>query len=92
MTEQLKNDSFGWNESADEAFCHLTEAISTIPLLALLDFTQPFTIETDASNHGLGVVLMQYQRWVAYFNHVLSPQAQLKSIYECELIAIVLAI
>lgn len=64
----------------------------TMPTLALLDFNIPFVIETDASGFGLGAVLTQNQRPLAYFSQHLSPNAHLKAVYERELMVIVLVV
>lgn len=38
------------------------------PVLRLPDFTQPFTIETDASRGGIGAVLLQNEHLIAYIS------------------------
>lgn len=92
MTQLLKKDSFGWNDAAEVAFTKLKDAMMTVSVLAVPDFLQPFVIETNASGYGLGAVLMQNQRPIGYFSQVLPPKTQNKSIYERELMAIVLAV
>ncbi|RVW33015.1 Retrovirus-related Pol polyprotein from transposon 17.6, partial [Vitis vinifera] len=92
LTQQLKKDAFNWNLEAEAAFQKLKTAMTTIPVLALPNCSQLFIVETDASGYGLGVVLMQSHRPVAYFSQVLSARERQKSIYERELMAIVLAV
>lgn len=66
--------------------------MSSVPVLAMPDFTQPFIIETDVSEYGLGTVRLQGQRPIAFYSHTLGSQACLKALYEKELLAIVFAV
>lgn len=92
LTTQLKKDSFCWTKEATTAFEALKAAMTSSPVLVLPDFQQKFVIESDASGYGVGAVLMQGGRPVAYFSKLLGSKAQHKSIYEKELIAICLAV
>lgn len=69
----------------------LKDAVSCPPVLALPDFTKPFTVECDASSLGLGVVLMQNYRPIAYHNQALKGNKLLLPTYEKELLALVVA-
>ena len=60
---------------AQSAFTQLKTAMASAPLLALPDFSKEFTIEADASQSGIGAVLSQCGRPVAYFSKAISPQA-----------------
>lgn len=62
------------------------------PILVMPNFTCNFVVETDASGYGIGTVLSQEGNPIAYFSKVLGLRARLKSIYEKELMAIVLAV
>ena len=87
----IKEGLFPLDGDAETTFQHLKTTMTTIPILALPNFSKPFIVENDAFGYGLRVVLMQEHRPIAFFSQMLSPQARYKSIYEKELMAIVLA-
>lgn len=94
LTNLLKKNSFRWNNEALAAFDAFKQVMVTVLVLVLPDFTKEFIVETDASGSGsgLGAVLMQAGRPAAYLSKVLSPRNREKSVYERELMAIVLAL
>ncbi|KAL6313182.1 hypothetical protein AAG906_016770 [Vitis piasezkii] len=87
-----KGDGFQWNEAVEMAFTQLKEALTSPPILRLPDFTQRFVIDCDASGIGLGAILTQENRPVAYFSQALKGSALSLSTYEKEMLAIVKAI
>lgn len=92
LTGLTKKHAFGWTSEAQTAFDALKTAMVTTPVLALPDFAIPFIVECDASGRGIGAVLMQQQRPIAYFSKALSEQNLAKSAYEREIMALVLAV
>ena len=73
-------------------FIGLKLSMTQVPVLAMPNFQALFVIETDASHHGLGAVLLQEKHPIAFFSKVLGLRASGKSIYEKELMAIVFAV
>lgn len=61
-------------------------------MLASPDFSKQFVLETDASDLGVGAVLLQEGHPIAYLSKPLSPRNQALSTYEKECIAILMAI
>ena len=74
LTALLKKEQFKWTEDAEEAFQQLKFAMTSPPVLALPDFSQPFIVETDAFGRGIGAVLMQGGHPLAYISKALSPK------------------
>ena len=68
LTQLLSKERFRWNESAELAFKQLKEALTSPPVLCLPDFSQQFVIECDANGVGIGAVLSQNNKPVAYFS------------------------
>jgi hypothetical protein len=88
----LKKDKFQWDKEQQMAFEKLKLVMSTPPLLSLPDFSKAFTLETDACATGLGVVLMQQGKPLAFFSKSLGPHSSTQSIYEKEALAILQAL
>ena len=67
MTELLRKDKkFTWTESCERSFQELKRRLTTASVLTLPDIHQDFVIYCDASRQGLGCVLMQNGKVVAY--------------------------
>jgi hypothetical protein len=88
----LKKDNFHWGPEQQRAFDTLKQVMSNPPLLRLPDFTKPFTLETDACASGLGAVLMQEGRPLAFFSKCLGPRNSAQSVYEKEAMAVLVAL
>ena len=91
LTTLLEKDVFQWLDRASIAFDKLKAAMTTTPVLTLPDFNRPFIIEADASGVGIGAILIQDGRPLAYTSKTLSPSHQNKSTYDKEMLAIVRA-
>jgi hypothetical protein len=93
MTELLKKEvKFRWDDKCDEAFHTLRKLLTTAPVLAQPDNTQPFNVYCDASGTGLGCVLMQNNRVIAYASRALRNHEQNYPTHNLELAAAIHAL
>ena len=72
LSDLTKKGNFGWNEAAQIAFEELKEKMSSCPVLAVPDFSQPFELQCGASGEGIGAVLMQNKHPIAFESRKLT--------------------
>lgn len=91
-----KSNKILWDDKAEEAFRLIKQALVTAPVLASPNFAEPFFIQADASNVGLGAVLTQVIRdkecVVAYASRSLSAAERKYTVTEKELLAVIFAV
>jgi hypothetical protein len=93
LTELLKKDRPSvWTPSHSEAFQLLKDALCSAPVLALLDFSKPFHIDTDASGTGVGAVLHQDAHPLTFLSKPLCPKNQGLTVYEKEYLSLLMAV
>lgn len=92
LIDLLKKDHFKWNDQATAAFEDLKGALTSAPVIALPDFSLSFVVETDTCDIGIRAVIMQSGQPIAYLSKGLSPQHQAMSVYDKELLALVMAV
>ncbi|KAL4367918.1 hypothetical protein GQ457_05G016100 [Hibiscus cannabinus] len=92
LTDLLKKGGWKWDWEEEQAFQKLKEAVSQAPVLVLPDFKKVFTVETDASEMGVGAVLSQKGKPLAFFSRGLGVRHQGLSVYEKEMMAVLMAV
>lgn len=92
LTNLLKKGQFGWSDEVEQAFDKLKKVMTSTPTLAMPSFNDTFTIETDASGDGIGAVLHQQGRPIAYMSRALGITKKSWSVYNKEMLAIMEAV
>ncbi|XP_028802073.1 uncharacterized protein LOC114757247 [Neltuma alba] len=82
------NQQFVWDDKCEASFQELKRRSTSTPVLIIPDPTLPYVVYTDASKQGLGCVLMQQGRVVAYASRQLKSHEENYPTHDLELAAI----
>ena len=87
-----KHVEYKWTEACQSSFEELKAKLTTAPVLASPSGTGGFVVYSDASYQGLGCVLMQHGRVIAYASRQLRPYEISYPTHDLELAAVVFAL
>ncbi|KAL0561545.1 hypothetical protein IC582_001979 [Cucumis melo] len=87
-----KGVPFVWSKACEDSFQTLKQKLVTAPVLTVPDGSGSFVIYSDASKKGLGCVLMQQGKVVAYASRQLKSHEQNYPTHDLELAAVVFAL
>ncbi|GJW76861.1 putative reverse transcriptase domain-containing protein [Tanacetum coccineum] len=87
-----KNKKYIWGKDQESAFQLLKQKLCEAPILALPEGNNDFVVYCDASHQGLGAVLMQREKVIAYASRQLKPHEENYTTHDLELGAVVFAL
>ncbi|KAA0067728.1 pol protein [Cucumis melo var. makuwa] len=87
-----KGTPFVWSPACEGSFQELNQKLVTAPVLTVPDGSGSFVIYSDASKKGLGCILMQQGKVVAYASRQLKSHEQNYPTHDLELAAVVFAL
>nr|GEX23549.1 DNA/RNA polymerases superfamily protein [Tanacetum cinerariifolium] len=87
-----KGEKFVWNEEREKSFKELKKRLVSSPVLTFPSRTGGYQIYSDASKKGLGCVLMQHSKVIAYESRQLKPYEENYPTYDLKLAAVVFAL
>ncbi|GJR89021.1 putative reverse transcriptase domain-containing protein [Tanacetum coccineum] len=87
-----KNKKYIWGEEQELAFQLLKQKLCEAPILALPEGNDDFVVYYDASLQGLGAVLMQREKFIAYASRQLKPYEENYTTHDLELGAVIFAL
>ncbi|GKA86873.1 putative reverse transcriptase domain-containing protein [Tanacetum coccineum] len=83
-----KNKKYIWEKDQESAFQLLKQKLCEAPILALPEGNDDFVVYCDASHQGLGAVLMQREKVIAYASRQLKPNEENYTTHDLELGAV----
>ena len=87
-----KNAKFQWTDACEKSFQELKQRLVTAPVLTIPSESGNFVVYSDASKNGLGAVLMQNGRVIAYASRQLKEYERNYPTHDLELAAVVFAL
>nr|GEW88240.1 putative reverse transcriptase domain-containing protein [Tanacetum cinerariifolium] len=87
-----KKVKFEWGDKQEAAFQLLKQKLCSAPILALPGGSEDFIVYCDASNKGLGAVLMQREKVISYASRQLKTHEKNYTTHDLELGAVVFAL
>nr|GEZ95555.1 retrotransposon protein, putative, Ty3-gypsy subclass [Tanacetum cinerariifolium] len=90
--DKLKNKKYIWGKNQESAFQLLKQKLCEAPILALPKGNDDFFIYCDASVQGIGAVLMQREKFIAYASQQLKPHEENYTKHDLKLGAVVFAL
>ncbi|KAG7594102.1 Integrase catalytic core [Arabidopsis thaliana x Arabidopsis arenosa] len=87
-----KDTKFQWSEECEKSFSELKSMLTSAPVLTLPEVDEPYMVYMDASIMGLGCVLMQRGRVIAYASRQLRKHEGNYPTHDLEMVAVVFAL
>ncbi|GJU69537.1 putative reverse transcriptase domain-containing protein [Tanacetum coccineum] len=87
-----KGIKFDWGEKEENAFQLIKQKLCSAPILALPEGSEDFVVYCDASHKGLGAVLMQREKVIAYASRQLKVHEKNYTTHDLELGSVVFAL
>ncbi|KAL5575189.1 hypothetical protein UlMin_016888 [Ulmus minor] len=87
-----KNVKFQWSDEREQSFQELKKRLITAPILTIPDGNEGMVVYSDASKMGLGCVLMQHGKVIAYASRQLKDYEKNYPTHDLELAAVVFAL
>ncbi|GFV25572.1 retrovirus-related Pol polyprotein from transposon 17.6 [Trichonephila clavipes] len=87
-----KGAKFNWSTEAQDSFDKIKRALTEAPVLQLRNFTEQFNLFTDASGVGMGAVLNQNHRPIAFASRTLNKAERNYTVTERECLAVIWAL